>query len=133
MKHIKFKIIRSFIALLIAGTTITFGAAAQTNGSTEKISSEVKVKEAGASLAVLDLSVSNSIAAPFLVVIRDEEGAMVFREWVNAAVYQKRFQMSLEKSDSYRFEILQNKKLVDTKTFVATRRMEEFIEVVAIK
>ena len=133
MKHIKFRIIRSFFAVMIAGTTFSMTAPAQSANNTAKIFSQVKVKEADAALAVLDLTVSNAVAAPFLVILRDGEDAIVFREWVNKEVYQKRFHVSLEKTDTYRFEIVQNKKLVDTKTFHATRRTEEFIEVLAIK
>jgi hypothetical protein len=134
MKHIKFKIIRSFIAPLFIGSMITFTAGAQTgNASASKIFTNVVVKETDAATAVLDFTVSNATAAPYLVIIRDSQGGVVFREWAKSDSYQKRFQMDLEESDSYLFEVVQNKKLVDTKTFTAKRRMEQHIEILAIK
>ncbi len=133
MKHTKFKIIRSLIAPVILSGIISFNAGAQTGiDSSKKISSEVKVKEKDMGTAVLDYSVSNAQAAPFLIVIRDNQGAIVFREWAKGKSYQKRFSMNLDESESYHFEIIQNKKLVDTKTFTAKRRTEQFIEVLAI-
>ena len=132
MKHTKFKFIRSLVVPVLLSSIITFNAGAQTAISSSKITSEVKVKEKDMGIAILDYSVTNTQAAPFLIVIRDNEGAVVFREWAKGESYQKRFSMNLDESDSYLFEIVQNKKLVDTKTFTAKIRTEQFIEVLAI-
>lgn len=133
MKYITNSSAKAVLALVF----FTFGfsalSSAQSSSNQQKdIVSEIKMKEASNGVVVFDFAVSNSSKVPYQVLIRDADGSIVFRELVNAGNYAKRFQLNIEESDSYRFEVIQNKKVVDNKTFKITRRIEEKIEVLAM-
>ncbi len=133
MKQITGKTLKSFFATAIVTGAFVLGAnAQQVVQSTGNIVSDIKVKETTVGNALLDLAIINKSTSPFLVVIRDESGSIVFREWAKGDTYLKRFKLSLFESDAFDFEVIQDKKLVDSKTFKVKRHTEEKLEVLAI-
>lgn len=127
------KSFKLFLATALLTGVLSFSAAAQQKVTpTGNIASEVKVRETTTGNALLDMYVNNKSTSPFLVLIRDEAGNIVFKEWAKGESYKKRFQLDLVESGEFYFEVLQDKKLVDSKTFKVAHRTEELIEVLAV-
>ncbi|WP_336516969.1 hypothetical protein [Pollutibacter soli] len=124
---------KAFIATALLTGVLSLGAAAQqTVTPSGNIASEVTVKETSQGTALLDLAVNNKSTSPFLVLVRDEGGSIVFREWAKGNSYKKRFKLDIVESDKFYFEVLQDKKLIDSKTLKVAHHTEELIEVLAV-
>jgi hypothetical protein len=119
------KALSAALALTLLGTTAMASEKRHSDDGAATIS--VKSNEAGAVTFVV--AVPNANKSDLQVVIRDNDGNVLFREFVKDANYAKAFEVHTADIDKVKFEVFKSRKLVLDNTYRLDKKVEEKLDV----
>ena len=119
------KALSAALALTLLGTTAMAGEKRHSDDGAASIS--VKSNTAGA--VTFLVAVPNEAKADLQVVIRDNDGNVLYREFVKDANYAKAFEVHTADIDKVKFEVFKSRKLVLDNTYRLDKKVEEKLDV----
>ena len=119
------KALSAALALTLLGTTAFAGETLRSDDGTPSIS----VKSSTAGAVSFLVAVPNATQADLQVVIRDNDGNVLYREFVKDANYAKVFEVQTADIDKVKFEVFKSRKLVIDNTYRLDKKVEEKLDV----